>query len=281
MAGRVANSFALVKASANVLKQDKELLVFPLMSSIAMVLVVASFIAPVFMVGPALLGENGEASYLAYSLGFLFYVVQYTVIFFFNAALVGAALIRLDGGDPTVSDGLAIASKRLGSILGYAVIAATVGMVLRFIQERAGFIGRIVTGLIGMAWTLTTYLTVPILVTKDVGPIDAVKESAAMFKRTWGEQVVGNFGMGVALFLMGLSWTLVSCVLVFFSIGVTGSAPLTIAAVGVMVLGYVFLALFASALNGIYTAALYRFAMTGDTGHFDARIMDNAFRPKK
>jgi len=281
MAGRIANSFALVKASANVLKQDKELLVFPLMSSIATVLVVASFIAPMFMVGPALLGENGEASYLAYSLGFLFYVVQYTVIFFFNAALVGAALIRLDGGDPTVGDGLAIASKRLGSILGYAVIAATVGMVLRFIQERAGFVGRIVTGLIGMAWTLTTYLTVPILVTKDIGPIDAVKESAAMFKRTWGEQVVGNFGMGVALFLMGLSWTLVSCVLLFFSVGVTGSVALTIAAAGVMVLGYVFLALFASALNGIYTAALYRYAMTGDTGHFDARIMGNAFRPKK
>jgi len=280
MAGRISNSFALVKASANVLKQDKELLVFPLMSAIATVLVVASFIAPIFMVGPELFGEGEDVSYLAYTLGFLFYVVQYTVIFFFNAALVGAALIRLDGGDPTVGDGLAIASKRMGSIIGYAVIAATVGMLLRAIQERAGLIGRIVTGLIGMAWTLTTYLTVPILVTKDIGPIDAVKESAAIFKRTWGEQVVGNFGMGVAVFLMGLSWTLVSCVLVFFSIGVLGSPSLMLLMVGVMVLGYVFLALFASALNGIYTAALYRFAMTGDTGGFDNRIMGNAFRPK-
>ena len=281
MAGSIANSFALVKASANVLKQDKELLVFPLMSSIATVLVVASFIAPIFMIGPELFAESEEPGYLAYSLGFLFYVVQYTVIFFFNAALVGAALIRLDGGDPTVGDGLAIASKRLGSILGYAVIAATVGMILRFLQERAGFIGRIVTGLIGMAWTLTTYLTVPILVTKDIGPIDAVKESASMFKRTWGEQVVGNFGMGVAIFLMGLSWTLVSCVLIYLTVGVTGNVALMVMAAVVMVLGYVFLALFASALNGIYTAALYRYAMTGDTGHFDARIMGNAFRPKK
>ncbi|HUF75727.1 MAG TPA: DUF6159 family protein [Longimicrobiales bacterium] len=281
MAGRISNSFALVKASANVLKQDKELLIFPLMSSIATILVVASFIAPMFMLGPALFTEGEQASYLAYSLGFLFYVVQYSVIFFFNAALVGAALIRLDGGNPSVSDGLAIASKRLGSILGYAVIAATVGMVLRFIQERVGFIGRIITGLIGMAWTLTTYLTVPILVTKDIGPIDAVKESAAMFKRTWGEQVVGNFGMGVAIFLMGISWTLVSCALVFFSFGVVDSVPIAIVAMTTMVLGYVLLALFASALNGIYTAALYRYAMTGDTGHFDANIMGNAFRPKK
>jgi hypothetical protein len=281
MAGRIANSFALVKASANVLKMDKELMVFPLMSGIATVLVFASFIAPIFMIGPEIFAGGEEASYLAYSLGFLFYVVQYSVIFFFNAALVGAALIRLDGGDPTVSDGLAIASKRMGSILGYAVIAATVGMLLRFIQERVGIVGKIVTGLIGMAWTLTTYLTVPILVTKDVGPIDAVKESAAIFKRTWGEQVVGNFGMGVAVFLMGLSWTLVSCVLVFFTIGMVGNVWLTMLAVAVMILGYVLLSLFASALNGIYTAALYRFAMTGDTGHFDATIMGNAFSPKK
>jgi hypothetical protein len=281
MAGRIANSIALVKASANVLKMDKELMVFPLMSGIATVLVFASFIAPVFMIGPEIFAEGGDASYLAYTFGFLFYVVQYSVIFFFNAALVGAALIRLDGGDPTVSDGLAIASKRMGSILGYAVIAATVGMVLRFIQERVGIIGKIVTGLIGMAWTLTTYLTVPILVTKDIGPIDAVKESAVIFKRTWGEQVVGNFGMGVAVFLMGISWTLVSCVLIFFTIGMVGNAWLTVLAVSVMVLGYVLLSLFASALNGIYTAALYRYAMTGDTGHFDATIMGNAFSPKK
>ncbi len=280
MAGKIRNSFALVKASANVLRLDKELMVFPLLSGISTILVTASFIAPIFMIGPEIFAEGQDASYLAYTWGFLFYLVQYTVIFFFNAALVGAALIRLDGGDPTVGDGLAIASKRMGSILGYAAIAATVGMVLRFIAERAGFLGRIVTGLIGMAWTLTTYLTVPILVTKDIGPIDAIKESVQIFKRTWGEQVVGNFGMGVAVFLMGLSWTVV-CVALFVGIASTGSLPLIGLMAATMVLGYVFLALFASALNGIYTAALYRYAMTGEVGHFDADIMGNAFRPKK
>lgn len=279
MAGRLSNSFALVKASANVLRLDKELMVFPLMSGIATILVAASFIAPIFMVGPEIFGDGENPSYVAYVFGFLFYMVQYSVIFFFNAALVGAALIRLDGGDPTVSDGLAIASKRMGAILGYAVIAATVGMVLRFIAERAGFLGRIITGFIGLAWTLTTYLTVPILVTKDIGPMDAVKESIAIFKRTWGEQVIGNFGMGWAVTLMTISWTAVCCVLLFLL--APGGAFVVIPLVGVMILGYVFLALFASALNGIYTAALYRYAITGDTGYFDADIMGNAFRPKK
>jgi hypothetical protein len=279
MAGRFSNSFALVKASANVLRLDKELMVFPLMSGIATVLVAASFIAPIFMIGPEIFVEGESASYAAYAFGFLFYLVQYFVIFFFNAALVGAALIRLDGGDPTVSDGLAIASKRMGSILGYAAIAATVGIVLRFIAERAGFLGRIVTGLIGLAWTLTTYLTVPILVTKDIGPVDAVKESVAIFKRTWGEQVVGNFGMSIAVTLMAISWTCVGFVMMFLTsaMGVYGVVP----AIAIWVLGYVFLALFASALNGIYTAALYRYAITGDAGYFDADILGNAFRPKK
>jgi hypothetical protein len=279
MAGRFSNSFALVKASANVLRLDKELMLFPLMSGIATVLVAASFIAPIFMIGPEIFVEGEGASYTAYAFGFLFYLVQYFVIFFFNAALVGAALIRLDGGDPTVSDGLAIASKRVGSILGYAAIAATVGMVLRFIAERAGFLGRIVTGLIGLAWTLTTYLTVPILVTKDIGPVDAVKESVAIFKRTWGEQVVGNFGMSLAVTLMGISWTCVGFLMMFLAspMGAYAVAP----AIAIWVLGYVFLALFASALNGIYTAALYRYAITGDAGYFDASILGNAFRPKK
>ncbi len=279
MAGRISNSFALVKASANVLRLDKELMIFPLMSGIATVLVAASFIAPIFMIGPELFVDGENPSYMAYALGFLFYLVQYTVIFFFNAALVGAALIRLDGGDPTVSDGLAIASKRMGAILGYAAIAATVGMLLRFIEERVGFLGKIAIAFVGLAWTLTTYLTVPILVTKDIGPVDAVKESVAIFKRTWGAQVVGNFGMGWAVTLMALSWTVVCCLALFLL--APGGAFIVVPIVGVMVLGYVFLALFASALTGIYTAALYRYAITGDTGYFDSDIMGQAFRPKK
>ena len=116
MAGSFSNSFALVKASANVLRLDKELLVFPLMSGIATVLVTASFIAPLAVTGGwEIFAEDG--GYVSYVLGFLFYLVQYTVIFFFNSALVGAALIRLDGGDPTISDGLAIASKRMSTSL--------------------------------------------------------------------------------------------------------------------------------------------------------------------
>lgn len=279
MAGGISNSVALLKASANVLKLDKELMVFPVMSGIASILVVASFAAPIVMTGAGDVFANTDSSYLAMSVLFLFYVVQYSVIFFFNSALVGAALIRLDGGDPTVSDGLAIASKRMGAILGYAVIAATVGMVLRMISERGGLFAKIAAFIGGVAWTMATYLAVPVLVTKNLGPIDAIKESAQVFRRTWGEQISGNFGLSWAMFLAFIAWLGVSFALGWVAVTVF-SPTAVIPVIVVSVLGMIFLSLMGSALKGIYTAALYRYAMTGDTGAFDARFLGGAFSAK-
>lgn len=278
MAGSVGNSVALMKASLNVLKLDKELMVFPILSGIASILIMVSFVAPIAVTGAWSVFEEGGGGYMGMSIMFLFYVVQYTVIFFFNAALVGAALIRLDGGDPTVSDGLAIASKRMSAIIGYAVIAATVGMILKMISERGGMFAKVASMFAGMAWTLATYMAVPVLVTKDVGPVDAIKESAAIFKRTWGENMVGNFGLTWAMFFAFAAWTIV-----LFPLGWAAAmiAPMAVlGVVGVGIVGYVFLALMGSALSGIYTAALYRYAMTGETGYFDSQIMGNAFRQK-
>jgi hypothetical protein len=276
---KISNSFALVRASANVVMADKELLVFPLLSGLATVLVAATFVAPIFLTGGSdLFAADGNLGVLGTATMFGFYVVQYGVIFFFNAALVGAALIRLDGGDPSIGDGLAIASKRMGSILGYAVIAATVGMILRAISERGGIIGRIAAGLVGLSWTFASYLTVPVLVTKDIGPIDAVKESAMIFKRTWGEQVVGNFGVGAAVTVLMLGWMGLGFLVVYMAAQISAAAvaPMIL----IMVLGAVLIGLFGSTLNGVYTAALYRYAMTGEVLDFDARMMGNAFRPK-
>lgn len=278
MAGSLSNSWSLVKASAEVLKLDKELLVFPALSGVATVLVALSFFAPLALTGAWEVFTGDTGSYLGYAVGFLFYLVQYTVIFFFNSALVGAAMIRLEGGDPTVSDGMSIAMDRLGSILGYAALSATVGMVLRAISERVGFIGKIVVGFLGMGWTVATYLAVPVLVSRDIGPIDAVKESAALFKRTWGEQMVASFGIGLAFFLMGMSWT-IAFVLLLVAAAQFGAGPaviLPVVAVGVM--GYVVLGLVASAIQGIYTAALYRHATGGHVEGFDAQMLTGAFR---
>ena len=280
---KISNSWKMMKASATVLRLDPELLVFPLLSGIATILVTATFVVPFAVVGEGFgaLEQMGEdPGYLGYVVGFLYYLVLYAVIFFFNTALVGATMIRLDGGDPTVSDGLNIAFKKLTTILEYAAIAATVGMILRALEERAGFIGRIVIGLIGLSWTLATFLTVPVLVTKDVSAFDAVKESASLFKKTWGEQVAGNIGIGLMTFLLIVLMVLVAVPL--FMLAAAINEVLLIPLVLTFIAGFIALILFTSALNGIYTAALYRFATTGDAGEqFDSDMMREAFRPKK
>ena len=280
---RLSNSWALMKASANVLRLDKELMFFPLLSGVATIIVSATFIAPAFAMGEGfdtLSRVTEDGSYLGYVIGFLYYVALYTVIFFFNTALVGAAMIRLDGGDPTVGDGLTIAFRKLPTVLGYAVIAATIGMVLRAIEERVGILGRIIIGILGVSWTLATYLTVPVLATKDVGAIDAVKESAGLFRKTWGEQMVANAGIGLAFFVISLVMmgTFIPLTIFLGSINEVLIIPMVISMGG----GLVFLGLLSSTLQGIYSAALYRYATTGDPGvGFDAAAMQDAFRPKK
>jgi hypothetical protein len=215
-----------------------------------------------------------------YVLAFLFYLSQYFVIFFFNSALVGAAMIRLEGGDPTVSDGMRIATSRMGAIFGYAFIAATVGMILRAIQERVGFIGQIIVGLIGVGWTLATAMVVPVLVTKDVGPIDAVKERALLLKETWGENIIGQGGIGLAFGFIYFGVAIAAAVLIIFAV-MTKSIPLIIIAAVIAVIAFILTGLIQSALSGIYSAALYRYATTRESSAgFDSGVLQQAFAPK-
>jgi hypothetical protein len=281
MAGKFARSLSLVKASAAVLQSDKELLVFPLVSMLAVILVVATFMVPIF--GFGLYNHMGAGDPMRpalYIYSFLFYFVQYIVIFFCNTALVGAAMIRLDGGNPTVADGFGIARSKLLPIVGYAAIAATVGMVLRSLEQRAGFIGRIVIGLIGAAWTVATFMVVPVLVSSDVGPVEAIKESASMLKNTWGENLIGNGGIGFVFGLVTLAVMLVGGGLTMVS-ATNGMVPVAVVLGGITVLAVLAIALVQSALAGIYSAALYRYATDGQApAGFDGDVLQNAFRIK-
>ena len=281
MFARFSRSWQLVKASGTVLRQDKELLLFPVFSAIATLLVTVSFIVPLIFAGAFDESTAPPSDAGSLIVLFLFYLVQYFVIFFFNSALVGAAMIRLDGGDPSVADGLRIARSRIVQIIGYAAIAATVGLILRMIEERAGFIGRWIAGLLGVAFTVATFLAVPILVSRDIGPMEAVKESATLLKKTWGENVIGNVGMGLVFFLFYLGTIGIGLVL-FVAVSQTGSAALFIAVVAIVALTVVALALVHAALQGVYSAALYRYASDGSGGAaFSGTLLDEAFRQKR
>jgi hypothetical protein len=279
MFDRIGNSWNLIKASAAVLRKDRELLIFPIVSMMASIMLMISFALPMWFSGAFESIERGN-NILAYVVGFLFYLCQYTIVFFCNTALVGAAMIRLRGGDPTVNDGLRIASQRFPTILGYAFIAATVGMVLKTISERVGILGKIVVSLVGFAWNVATFLVVPVLVMENVGPTDAIKRSSQLLKQTWGEQVVGNAGMGLAFGLLTFALIMVGVGVIMAAASI-GSMVLLFGAIAGVVLAVVAMGLVASALTGIYTAAVYNYAMTGQAGdEFSMDLVQNAFRAK-
>lgn len=280
MFDKIRNSWNLIKASARVLSADKELIIFPLLSSIALLIVTASFAIPMFAAGffDQLLG--GESDIFHYIVLFFFYVVQYTVIIFANSALIGAALIRLRGGDPTVGDGFRIAFGHFGKILGYALIAATVGLVLKWIADKSKNLGRFVVSLIGLAWNLATYLVVPVLVVEEVGPLESVKRSAAYLKKTWGEQIVGNFSVGLIFGLLSFLVLLVGVPLFIWA--ATAESLVGMVAVGVVVaLVLVLLSLVSNTLESIYVAAVYHYIAQGGTGgYFNQEQIEGAFRAK-
>lgn len=273
MFDKFSRSWSLVKASAAVLRSDKELLLFPLVSGLAAALIVATFIVPAFALR---IFEHGLGVFGAIW-GFLFYLCLYFVTFFFNSALVGAALIRLEGGDPTLADGFNAARARVLPILGYAAIAATVGVILQGLKNgKNNFLVRLLGSGLGVAWTLSTFLVVPVLVQQNLGPIDAIKESFALLKRTWGENAIGNVGLG-AIFGLAIAGTIVLGVaLVIATISVSTTLALSVAVL--TILAVVSLGIVQSALSAVYAAALYRYATVGEApAGFESTGMQVAF----
>ena len=280
-----SNSWQLLKASFNVLRSDKQLIVFPIVSMIGSIIVILTFAFPLLATG--ILSQLGSgrssnsAQVVAFIVAFLFYVVMYTVIIFCNTALVGAVMMRLKGEEPTLRAGFNIAFEHLGSIVGYAVISATVGMILRAIAQRGGIIGRIVASLIGFAWNIATFLVVPVLVVENVDPIEAIKRSAKMLRQTWGEQLVGNFSLSIASGLIFFALVLVVFVPLMLIATSLNSAVLIGIAIFLFVAAAIAMSLLTSALQGIYVAAVYNYAVTGSTGGlFSEDLVRGAFRTK-
>jgi hypothetical protein len=258
---KITRTWSLMSACWQILKKDKEMLVFPLISGCCCLLVLASFALPLYFTGnwqpPK--GDAGTSRQVVYyGVLFLFYLCNYFVVIFFNCAIVACATIRMSGGDPTVRDGFRAAASRLPVIAGWAVLMATVGLVLRIIEERSEKVGRIAAGLLGAAWTLVSFLVVPILVVENKGPLTALKESTLLLKKTWGEQLVGNFSFGLLFFLLGIpAYVLIA--LGFFS----GSGPTIAWCIGLSIGYLILLALVQSALQAIFQAAVYLYARNG------------------
>ena len=269
------------------LRNDNALLILPAISGVVTVSLGAGFVALAVSDGTfAAMRENAaqhgvhHATAGFYAWLFCWYVVQYFVVFFFNTALVGAAIVLLGGGRPTVGDALKLALARVGAILGYAIISATVGVLLQALAERLGLIGRLIEGALGLAWTAATFLVVPVLAAEGVGPWEAIERSTTLLRKTWGENLIGNAGIS---FVMSMISGAVSVVgfgggMLLFKGGhsVLGAALLAAAVTTILLV-----VLVAAALSGIYAAAVYYYAVLGrPPADFDGDLIRGAFARK-
>ncbi len=288
--GKIRRSWELVNASWAVLKADKELALFPVVSAVLVAIAIA-IIAGGFTIvtgdGAREIADRfDDNSNRSWTIGdivtlFIIYFVTVLIATFFNAALIGATLKRLRGGDPTFRDGFKVASGRLGSIVGYAAIAATVGVVIQLIRSRSNALGDIAGGVLNVAWGVATFLVVPVLVAEDVGPADAIRRSGSLLKKTWVEQIAGNFSLGLIGFLATLVVALIGALLIALA-AATGSTIVIGGAVTLLIIAIAVIAVIFSALNAIYKAAVYEYAADGIAASaFGQDALANAFVPKK
>jgi hypothetical protein len=256
--GRISTGWNLTKTSLRVLRKDKELMIFPLLSGVSLVLILAGFLGGMYVAVGFEGMFRGSFAWVSFVMMFLYYVVAFFVGLFFNAAVIGAAMIRLNGGNPTLSDGLRVARENLGRIFLWALFAATVAMIIRAIQERVGIVGKVIMGIVGVAWSVATFFVVPVLIYEKLGPWAAVKRSASIFTKTWGETFTGQFTLGGIFVLAGL----LGLIPVLLGVTVAGIPGLVIGGIVAFVY-WVVLGIVASAANSILIAALYRYATTG------------------
>jgi hypothetical protein len=284
---RLSAGWTAGKSCLEVLRNDKKLIVFPVLSGLCAIIVFASFAIPLAVIKPvflkAMMDErhvNVQQTPIWFWIAlFLFYFANYFVIYFFNAALVHCALFHFRGQPVTAIDGLQAAIRRLPELLAWAFVSATVGLILKLIENANERVGSFISAILGGAWTVVTYFVVPVLVVERVGPMQAIKRSWQILCKTWGESIGGHAGVGWALlpfWLLGILFVLLA-VFAFAASPILGGFL-----IGLSILYFLVLGLVDATLKGILLGALYLYSTHGEVPEeFERESLNHSFVPKK
>lgn len=271
---RIRRGWALTKKSWALLNEHRELIRFPLYGAVATVPLALVFFGP----GLYLLDKDSLAG--AIPLLVLGVYVLSVVGFYFSVGLAAAANLLFNGQtDVTVADGLAVARSRFAQICGWAAISTAISVLMGVLENQGGLAGNIAARLIGMAWSLITFLAVPVIAIEGTGPLETLKRSASIFKQRWGQQITGNIAIGAAIFLIGV---LPAIVLIVAGIAIWSSASFLgalLVVIGALVIAIAMLV--GRALSGVFGVALYRYAVDGQTvGGFTREELESAVKVK-
>jgi len=291
VANKITNGLELSKQSWSALRQNRQLIAFPIISTIGLIIITVLLLIPeAALLGPMLAateeGAESDPSWLLFLVVlFVYYLIAYFFVIFSNTALVGATMKLINGEQATVGDGIAVAMSRLGKIIVYALISATIGIIARSISQSGrssdniivAILAAIVGALIQGAWNLLVFFALPVMVVENVSVMASLKRSLQIFKQTWGETFVGRTAIGGISCLINLAILVVFGGMIAAGIALD-SLPLLILGGVLMVLGFMVVGLLNGAVNGIFQASLYQFATTGDAGPFiDTELAREAF----
>lgn len=260
--GRISNTIDLAKVSWTVLKKDRELLWIPVLSFLAMAVVLAALLVPTIALvdtssSTTSSGEETTADPALVIVGLIATFAMSIISVFFNGALVAGAHERLTGGDPTVSSAMRRAMSRISGLVPWALLTATVGMILRALRDRAGWLGNFVLSAVGFAWELASFLTVPAIVIGEEGAIDGLKTSGGLLRQTWGENLAARVGFGILTFLL-----ILPAIAIVLLMGALGGGAL-IAGIVIAVAYVALVVVVMTALNAVFQTALYLYATSG------------------
>jgi Family of unknown function (DUF6159) len=265
MSGTFSDSWRLTKTAFRMIREDRALLVFPLVGGLSALAIVVVLALAEYFLAFQYVGA-GSTTNLAYLVGFLVFLPVYFALAFVStyctAALIGAATKKLNGQYATAADGWQVARSRLGRLVGWAVLSATVGLVIQLISSRVRGVGGAIIGAVGgVAWGIVTYFIVPVLLFEDVRPWPALKRSARLYVNSFGRTMLSNLALGL---IVGLSVALAVVLgIVGFWLLLTGTVTFGIALLAVAFVVGVVALLIGAAAEGVLQAALYRYATTG------------------
>lgn len=271
---RIRRGWALTKKSWTLLNEHRALIRFPLYGAVATTLLA------IVTLGPGLYLLDQDSLGGAIPLLVLGIYALSVVGFYFSVGLAATADMIFRGQEATVGDGLAVARERFSQICGWAAISTTISVLMGLLENQGGIFGEIAARLVGMAWSLVTFLAVPVIAIEGTGPVETLKRSASMFRERWGQQITGNVAIGGIIFLAGL---LPAAILIVAGIALWSSASFLgalLVVVGALALAIAMLV--SRALSGIFGVALYRYALEGEAvGGFTQEEMESAVRMKK